>query len=81
MSYDTLWWMVPEIRIKLNDSSVEIAMREILEQAAFCEVALVSGPVRGEKRGETGWLPVSAFILSSCLQTCSTYHTSTVRWT
>jgi len=29
MTYDTLWWMVPEIKMKLNNSRVEIAIREM----------------------------------------------------
>jgi hypothetical protein len=58
-------WRVPEIGIKLNHGGVEMARRGMSSgiRCSFCEVALVSGPVRGEKRGETGWLPVSAFIL------------------
>ena len=49
--------------------------RCLLEQAAaFCEVALVSGPVRGERQRRNRVAAVLAFILSSCLQTCSAYH-------
>jgi hypothetical protein len=29
MKYETLWWMVPEIGIKLSNGGVEMTMREM----------------------------------------------------
>jgi hypothetical protein len=43
-------------------------MREMSSatRCCICEVALVSGPREGAtKRGDTGWLPVLALILSA----------------
>ena len=60
--------MVEEIEIKLNHGGVELAnARDVFwNTLCICEVALVSGPVRGrKKRGETRWLPVSALTLSA----------------